>query len=74
LYYDKLRFIAGRYFISKKSYSGSRIALCLNGQLRPGWRDSIKALIDSFSHLGNIDVFCILGIQKVCGQVLVEME
>ncbi|MBX1811488.1 sugar transferase, partial [Campylobacter jejuni] len=57
LYYDKLRFIAGRYFISKKSYSGSRIALCLNGQLRPGWRDSIKALIDSFSHLGNIDVF-----------------
>ncbi|HFJ2258788.1 TPA: sugar transferase [Campylobacter jejuni] len=57
LYYDKLRFIAGRYFTSKKSYSGSRIALCLNGQLRPGWRDSIKALIDSFSHLGNIDVF-----------------
>lgn len=57
LYYDKLRFITGRYFISKKSYSGSRIALCLNGQLRPGWRDSIKALIDSFSHLGNIDVF-----------------
>ncbi|EOT0712440.1 hypothetical protein ACNP0E_001745 [Campylobacter jejuni] len=31
LYYDKLRFIAGRYFTSKKSYSGSRIALCLNG-------------------------------------------
>ncbi|EAI0024838.1 sugar transferase, partial [Campylobacter jejuni] len=57
LYYDKLRVIAGEYFYQKKSYSGSRIALCLNGQLRPGWRDSIKALIDSFSHLGNIDVF-----------------
>ncbi|EAK7751851.1 TPA: sugar transferase [Campylobacter jejuni] len=57
LYYDKLRVIAGKYFYQKKSYSGDRIALCLNGQLRPGWRDSIKALIDSFSHLGNIDVF-----------------
>ncbi|EOH3344565.1 sugar transferase, partial [Campylobacter jejuni] len=57
MYYDKLRVIAGKYFYQKKSYSGDRIALCLNGQLRPGWRDSIKALIDSFSHLGNIDVF-----------------
>ncbi|RTI79835.1 sugar transferase [Campylobacter jejuni] len=57
LYYDKLRVIAGKYFYQKKSYSGDRIALCLNGQLRPGWRESIKALIDSFSKFGNIDVF-----------------
>ncbi|HEC1890306.1 sugar transferase [Campylobacter sp. US18a] len=57
LYYDKLRIIAERYFYQKKSYSGSRIALCLNGQLRPGWRDSIKALISNFERFGNIDVF-----------------
>lgn len=46
-------------FIKKKLIQDqeSRIALCLNGQLRPGWRDSLKHLIDSFSHLGNIDVF-----------------
>ncbi|HDZ4994596.1 TPA: sugar transferase [Campylobacter jejuni] len=57
-YYDKLRIIArDRYFNQKKSYSGSRIALCLNGQLRPGWRDSIKALISNFERFGNIDVF-----------------
>ncbi|ECP6146499.1 sugar transferase [Campylobacter jejuni] len=57
LYYDKLRVIAGKYFYQKKSYSGNRIALCLCGALRPGWRESIKALIDSFSKFGNIDVF-----------------
>lgn len=56
-YYDKLRVIAERYFHQKKSYSGNKIALCINGQLRPGWRDSIKALINNFERFGDIDVF-----------------
>ncbi|EIZ0998506.1 sugar transferase, partial [Campylobacter coli] len=57
LYYDKLRVIARKYYDQKKSYSGNKIALCLCGVLRPGWRDNIKALINSFSMLGEIDVF-----------------
>ncbi|WP_373447859.1 sugar transferase [Campylobacter bilis] len=57
LYYDKLRNIASKYYYQSKSYSGNKIALCLCGALRPGWRDSIKALINSFSNLGDIDVF-----------------
>ncbi|EIY6495416.1 sugar transferase [Campylobacter lari] len=57
LYYNKLsllvrnKFFQGRYFETKK-----KVALCLTGVLRPGWRDSIKDLIDSFSTF-DIDVF-----------------
>lgn len=58
LYYNKIslivrnRFFQGQYFETQR-----KIALCITGALRPGWKETIKEIINSFSAFDNIDVF-----------------